>query len=200
MPTIGKEAPPKRIAPKQSAAKSPRQARSPKEPRQSSPQPSLAQDILALLIKIFVILTVLMILFTFLFGLFGVKDMSMQPTVKEGDIVLFYRLQKDYVASDLVVLEYDGQKQLRRVLAVAGDTVDITGDGLFLNGSYIATENTQEILLYEEGIEFPITVPDGHVFVLGDHRRGTIDSRMYGTVPIQDLLGKASTIVRQRNL
>lgn len=163
-------------------------------------QPSLLQDILALFIKIFIILTALVLIFTFLFGISSVKDMTMKPAVQDGDLVLFYRLNTNYVASDLLVLEYEGQKQVRRVIAVAGDTVDITEEGLVINGSFMVDQSTQELLLYENGPAFPITVPEGHVFVLADNRDRAIDSRMYGTVPIRDTLGKVTTLVRQRNM
>lgn len=165
-----------------------------------SKKPSLLQDIVALLIKIFIILTVFVLLFIFLFGIFTINDMSMSPELQDGDLVFFYRLANGFVASDAVVVEYEGEKQVRRVTAVSGDIVDITEDGLFINGAFISEESRDEILLYEEGITFPITVPEGHVFVLADKRNGPADSRMYGTVSENDILGKVAAIIRQRNI
>lgn len=162
--------------------------------------PSLMQDIVALLIKIFVILTVLVLLFTFLFGFTTMQDISMQPAVQPSDIVIYYRLGKTCVASETVVLEYEGQQQVRRVVAIEGDTVDITEEGLFINGAYMAGQNTQEILLHTNGITFPVTVPEGHVFLLADHRSSGADSRVYGTVAIKDLQGKVITIIRHRDI
>lgn len=163
-------------------------------------KPSLLQDIVALLIKIFIILTVFVLLFTFLFGIFTVKDLSMNPALQDGDLVFFYRLTDDFVSSDAVVVEYEGEKQVRRVVAVSGDTVDITENGLFINGAFISEQSRDEILLYEDGVTFPVTVPEGHVFVLADKRDGSADSRMYGTVPQKDILGKVSAVIRQRNI
>ena len=85
-------------------------------------------------------------------------------------------------------------------MAVAGDTVDITEEGLIINGSLIADQSTQELLLYDEGATFPLTVGEGQGFVLGDTRAGTIDSRMYGAVNTRDTLGKVITVIRQRNI
>lgn len=167
---------------------------------QENRKPSLLQDIVALLIKIFAILTIFVLLFTFLFGIFTVKDVSMSPALQDGDLVFFYRLANGFVASDAVVVEYEGEKQVRRVVAVSGDTVDITEDGLFINGAFISEESSDEILLYQDGITFPVTVPDGHIFVLADVRNGPADSRMYGTVSENDVLGKVATIIRQRNI
>lgn len=164
----------------------------------SPSQPSLVQDILALLIKIFVILTLLSLLFIFIFGVMRADDIGMRPAVQGADIVIYYRLADDYKASDLVVLEYEGRKQVRRIIAVAGETVDITDEGLFINGNFTVDQNSQETLLYTDGVDFPLTVPDGHVFVLGDNRTDAVDSRMYGTVSIKDTLGKVSTLIRHR--
>ena len=165
----------------------------------NAPPTSLFQDILSLLIKIFIILTALVLIFTFLFGIFIVKDMTMKPAVQDGDIAIFYRLSGNYAVDDIVAVEYEKEKQLRRIIAVSGDTVDITEEGLFINGSFIVEKNTQEILLYEEGITFPVTVPANHIFVLADIRSGSADSRIYGTVPLDDVFGKVTTLVSSRN-
>lgn len=174
------------------------------ETRESAAKPaqqtSLLQDILALLLKVSIILAALALLFTFLFGITAAKDITMKPAVQDGDLVIFYRMKKDYVASDVLVLEYENIKQVRRVVAIAGDTVDITEEGLYINGYLIAEQSTQELYLYEGGATFPITLGDGQVFVLGDNRSGTIDSRMYGAINTQDTLGKVITIIRQRNI
>lgn len=163
-------------------------------------QTSLLQDILYLLIKIVVILVILVLLFTFLFGLHRASGISMYPAVKDGDMVIFYRLDKNYIASDVLMLEYESETQIRRVVAVAGDTVDITEDGLMINGSLVEENTSGEILLYESGISFPLTIGPDQVFVLGDNRKDSVDSRMYGAVDIRDTLGKIITVIRQRNL
>lgn len=161
-------------------------------------QPSLMQDILALLIKIFLVLTLFSLVFTFIFGIFTSEDLTMRPAVQDADIIIYYRLTNDYKESDLIVLEYEGKQQIRRVIAIAGDTVDITDEGLFINDHIIIDQNNQETLLYTEGVEFPLTVPEDHVFVLGDNRMDALDSRMYGTVAIEDVLGRVSTLIRHR--
>ncbi|MBU5584885.1 signal peptidase I, partial [Enterococcus sp. S181_ASV_20] len=60
---------------------------------------------------------------------------SMSPAVKAGDVLLYYRLNKNYVASDVLALEYEGEVQTRRVVAIEGDTVDITEEGVIINGN-----------------------------------------------------------------
>jgi len=94
-----------------------------------------------------------------------------------------------------------GKKQVRRVVATAGDTVDITENGLMING---ALQNEpgiyQETQRYAEGIEFPVILRESQVFVLGDARANTTDSRIYGPVNINATHGKVITIFRRRNL
>ncbi len=152
-----------------------------------------------LLIKIVVIIAVIVAIFTFMFGIYRNADISMHPSVKDGDLVIFYRMDKEYVKSDVLALEYEGETQARRVIAVAGDEVDITEDGLFINGSLQQEhEIYEETVRYDTDIEFPLRVGEGQVFVLGDGRENAIDSRVYGCVDIQDTLGKLMAIIRQR--
>jgi len=126
----------------------------------------------------------------------------MAPAIKDGDLVLFYRYTgAGYLPQDVVVLTYNGQRQARRVVATAGDTVDITEDSLLINGApQRELEIHQETQRYQEGVSFPLTVPEGQVFVLGDSRIGATDSRIYGCVKIEDTLGKVMTVIRRRNI
>ena len=164
-------------------------------------QPSLWQDILYLLLKIAGVAVAAILFFTFIFGLYRMKDASMKPAFKEGDLVFYYQLDKRYVASDTLVLEYEGELQVRRVIAVAGDTVDITEEGMRINGALqVEREIYEETDRYEDGTEFPLTVPEGEVFVLADAREHGTDSRIYGTVRAKDTLGKVMTILRRRNI
>lgn len=158
-------------------------------------------DLMYLLVKLLLIGIIVVILFTFCFGICRSSDTSMNPAVKAGDLVIYYRLQKDYRFSDAIVLECDGQTQIRRVVAVAGDTVDITEEGLVING-YVQQENEiyTETLPYTEGITFPVTVGEGEVFVLGDNRTNAKDSRIYGTVKISETKGSVMTILRRREI
>ena len=119
--------------------------------------------------------------------------------MKDGDLVFYYRLEKEYTASDLVVLRYQGHEQVRRVVATAGDVVDITEEGLMING---ALQQEREIYeqtqRYDTGVEFPMELKEGQIFVLGDSRENASDSRVYGAVDVHDTLGKVMTIVRRR--
>ena len=169
--------------------------------RERPQEPSLLKGVLSLLAKIAVILVVVLLVFTFMFGLCRYTDASMAPAVKDGDLVLFYRLDKTYAAGDVLLLTSQGQKQVRRVVATAGDTVDITEEGHLVNGALQQEpEIYQTTQRYADGVTFPLTVGEGQVFVLGDARENATDSRVYGAVDIKDTLGKVIAVLRRRNL
>lgn len=164
-------------------------------------EPSVWRDLLNLGIKVAAIALVFTLVFTFFYGIHRNTDPDMFPMVKDGDLVLFYRLDKDYAIGDLLLLDFQGERQVRRVVAQAGDIVDITGDGLMVNGSLQEEPAIyQETLRYTGGVTFPVTLGEGQVFVLGDARANATDSRVYGPVNTKDTLGTVITAIRRRHL
>lgn len=166
-----------------------------------SRKPSLWKDVRYLFVKIGLLALVVVVMVTCFFGIFRSGDNSMKPAVKDGDLVITWRIQKDYQAGDVIVLENDDKKEIRRVIAVEGDTVDFTEDGMAING-YLQVESDiyTETLPYAEGFAFPLTVQEGEVFVLADHRENATDSRIYGPVSIERTYGKVMTVIRQRGI
>lgn len=163
--------------------------------------PTLLQEILYFLIKLTLIALAVTLIFTFMFGIVRYNSSNMSPAMQEGDLIVFYRLDKEYKASDAIVVKYNDEYQIQRVIAVAGDTVDITEGGLMVNGAYQnETRVYTETYRYEEGIDFPLTVPEGEVFVLSDNRTNAVDSRLYGTVRIKDTYGSVMSVLRRRNI
>ena len=162
---------------------------------------SVWRELLNLVVKVAVIAVIFVMLFTFLYGIHRDTDPDMTPMVKDGDLMMFYRLDKNYAIGDLLVLDFHGVRQARRVVARAGDTVDITEDGLIING---AIQQEPEIFQmtrrYEDGISFPLIIGEGQVFVLGDARENATDSRIYGPVDIEDTLGTVITVIRRRHI
>ena len=176
------------------------QIEEPSEPLQSEAYtPSVWRELSGLAIKIAVICIAFVLIFTFLYGLHRSADPDMEPMIKTGDLILFYRLDRNYSIGDLMLLDFQGERQVRRVVANAGDTVDITEGSLVVNGSIQQEpEIFQETWQYENGISFPLTVGADQVFVLGDARESAIDSRVYGPVNVEDTLGTVITIIRRR--
>lgn len=170
------------------------------EPKAQGEPPLLAELVLLALKLAFVVGFVAMV-FVFLFGLYQAPDESMSPALREGDLVVYYRLQKDYAAGDVIVVDDGDRLELRRVVAVAGDEVDFSQDGLVING-YRQSEGAiyTETLPFSAGITYPVTVGEGQVFVMGDNRPSSKDSRIYGPVDINTgTEGEAMTVIRRRN-
>ena len=164
-------------------------------------QTGVPKELLMLLAKVSAIVLVTVLLFTFVYGALRYQEPYMSPAVKDGDLVIFYRFAKNtYMPRDLVVVKNGSKKEVRRIIAGGGDVVDIIDGGLSINGALQQEPDIRSpTYRYNEGIEFPLTVPYGEFFVLADEREGAIDGRIYGTVKRDDVAGKVMTVIRRRS-
>lgn len=146
--------------------------------------------------------SVLLVVMVFTFGvrLIGVDGHSMLPTLQHGDrlLVLNSMFYHDYQYGDIVVLRKEsfGQEPIvKRVIATEGQTVDIdfASGVVYVDGEALDEDYINEPTYTEEGVQFPLTVPEGEIFVLGDNRNGSSDSRhsQLGTVDDRCVIGKA---------
>lgn len=159
----------------------------------------ILNELFFLVIKICLFVLIAVVTFTVIFGITRSSDNSMAPAYKNGDLIIYYRLQKDYRAMDTVIIQSEDKIQIRRVIAKEGDTVNITEYGLEING-YIQQEQEiyRETLPYMDGIKFPITLNKGEYFVLGDNRPSAEDSRIYGTITKNEIKGIVITMLRRK--
>lgn len=166
-----------------------------------SEQRMLLYRIGGLLLKLGIFAVSALLVFGYLFGLTRVANQNMRPSFQDGDLILFYRLADLYLADEVVVVEYGDERLLERVIAVAGDEVDLTPDGLSVNGALVVEPRALgETTRFEGGESFPLTVPQGKIFVLGDNREHAIDSRIFGCVDVDDVYGRVIGVFRRRNL
>lgn len=144
-------------------------------------------------------LTVIVLLFTFAVRLIGVDGSSMVPTLQDRDKVILLNnlLYHDPQKGDVVVLAkksfQDGQPIVKRVIATGGDTVDIdfTAGEVFVNGEKLNEPYINEPTHEQLTMSFPQTVPEGCIFVMGDNRNRSTDSRdvSIGMVDTRYVLG-----------
>ena len=125
------------------------------------------QDFISLLGRIVVILLCAWVLFTQVFLLTQAKGSSMFPAVKDGDLLICYRLQKTYAKNDVVVYTQGGKLRVGRILGREGDLVALDDSGtLVVNGAVQSGE-----ILYptyaKDALEYPYTVPEGCFFCAG---------------------------------
>ena len=125
---------------------------------------------------------------------------DMFPSVRDGDLVVAFRLERSLAKNDVVVYSAGGKQRVGRVAAAAGDVVYLDDSGaLLVNG----VRQTGEILYptyAKEGLAYPLGVPEGQVFLLGDYRTQGEDSRDFGPISQAEIRGKVITILRRRGL
>ena len=139
-------------------------------------------------------LACIVLLFTFLFRVVGVEGDSMMDTLYGGDRLILCPALSSPDRGDIVVINrYTDEPLVKRVIGVAGDTVEIDEEqhrvrinGVLLDEPYI------HVPTYPEGMAGKtVEIPDGKVFVLGDNRVASLDSRSIGLIDEGDILGKA---------
>ena len=148
---------------------------------------------------------VVVAIFTFGIRMLGVDGHSMLNTLQHGDRLMvvnpiFYH---DYKYGDIVILRktgvFDNEPIVKRVIATGGQTVDIDfSEGVvYVDGEALEEDYIREPTYPAEGTEFPLTVPEGSIFVMGDNRNGSSDSRDYrlGTVDTRYVIGKAAFLL-----
>lgn len=148
---------------------------------------------------------VVVAIFTFVIRMMGVDGHSMLNTLQHGDrlLVVNSMLYHDYKYGDIVILRkngvFDDDPIVKRVIAVEGQTVDIDfAEGIvYVDGEALEEDYIRESTYTAEGTEFPLTVPEGSIFVMGDNRNGSSDSRDYrlGTVDTRYVIGKAAFLI-----
>lgn len=179
-------------------------ARNNEQPKQK--REGLLWEIYSILHDFSFILVAVTILFVFIIRFVGVDGNSMFPTLHDRDYMLLASnfWNTDYKQGDIVVLTvpnvFDSHPIVKRVIATEGMEVDIDFgrgevrvDGEILDEPYIF-EPTR--LNYESGMSYPLTVPEGCVFVMGDNRNHSTDSRYapLGTVDTRRIMGKVFCI------
>ena len=172
-----------------------------KDPAKASKKLSrLAIALLMFVIKLMIVALTVFVLFSYVFGVTRNQSLNMQDAVQDGDLIFYYRLVTDYAAGDVVIVHYEEKQIVSRIVAVAGDTVDITAGGLIINGAMVQEPRvTGETTSFVDAVTFPLTVPEGEVFVLGDNRPNATDSRIFGCVRIADIDGRLVGLFRRRN-
>lgn len=141
---------------------------------------------------------VVFIVFACLFRVIGVDGDSMFPTLKDGDWLAISGITAEIKRGDIVVVTQPWERNvpiIKRVIATGGDTVDIdfNSSKVYVNGVEIYEPYINEPTRTSSDVEFPLTVDDGKIFVMGDNRNVSLDSRSskIGLIDEGYILGKA---------
>ena len=160
------------------------------------------------LFRLAALAVVIYVLFFHIVGLMMMPNRDMYPRLDAGDLLLYYRLERNPKAQDIIVFEKaadSGEKAQRfvcRVVAAPGDTVEVSAEkGLCVNGNALIENNIfYPTDAYENRTEYPVTLGSGEYFVMADRRNGGMDSRYFGTVKAEEIKGVVITILRRSNL
>lgn len=154
------------------------------------------------LIELFVVaLGVIMLIFTLLCRVSFVQGSSMENTLLENDVLLVSDLFYEPKVGDVVVIQSPtvdhGKAIVKRIIATEGQTVEIKEDGVYVDGVFLTEEDgslgyTVNFSPYPSYGYSPMTftVGEGQLFVMGDHRSVSLDSRMFGTVDERCVIGR----------
>jgi signal peptidase I len=159
------------------------------------------ETVLKFIIKLCLVLLVIWVVFTFIFGIRQVSGEHMYPRLRDGDLILYYRLEQNYQIGDVVTFQLEDTTFWARIVAQGGDVVEVTEDGqLIINGNVQEEEIFYPTEPQDGDVTYPYTVDEGSYFVLCDYRTISFDSRTYGAISKKDLDGKVITLLRRRGI
>ena len=142
--------------------------------------------------QMILIFVIVFIVFRCLIGISIVKGDSMYPSFHDGQIVGFSRIVSHYDRGDVVSVRMPaGHYYVKRVIAIGGDTIDLRDGEVYVNDKKIEEPYVDGITEPQEGIvSYPYTLKYGTVFVMGDNRRDSMDSRTFGYILEKKIKGK----------
>lgn len=156
-------------------------------------------------LKAFLIgIVIFLVIRNFLFTSYLVSGSSMEPTLHDGDRVIVNRigyLIGDIQRQDVIVFHFSEQEDyVKRVIGLPGDEIEYINDVLYINGQQVPEEYLEEEnpeVLYTgtftlDEITGKNKVPEDKLFVLGDNRDGSTDSRVFGFIDMDQVVGKVS--------
>lgn len=158
------------------------------------------KDFVFFIEKLLLVILVLLYIFTNIYGLGIVDGQDMYPSIKDGDLALFFRINNSYQIGDVIIFK-KGAQYISRIVAKSGDVVDITDTGeLVVNGNIQQEEIYFATFKDLENDFFPYTVGSNAVFVLGDYRTVAKDSRLFGEVKFKEIEGKIISVLHRRGI
>lgn len=128
-------------------------------------------------------------LITHFVGIVKVSGTSMLPTYRDGQLLIYSKNITNIEMGDIIIFKNKNTNNsffIKRVIAVSGDTITISGTDYFLNGHKIKEKGLNQFF---DEYEIDLKVASNELFVLGDNRDASFDSRSFGPISINDVIG-----------
>ena len=135
------------------------------------------------------ILMAVLFIRTFILTPVRVNGSSMSPTLEEKEVLILKKYDLFLKRGDIVVLDHEGEKLIKRIIGMPGETIQYTDQQLLINGKAVDDKFSD----LTGDFEFEGKIPKGEYYVIGDNRNNSIDSRIIGTVSKKNILGTVST-------
>lgn len=141
----------------------------------------------------FMIILVVVLIKTFVVSPIRVNGASMDPTLNDKDIMLLdeisYRFS-DIERFDIVVVKEEDEYLIKRVIGLPSETVEYKNDKLYIDGKYV-----KEDFKHKETFDFSTTLGKDEYFIMGDNRTNSTDSRVFGPISRDKIMGKTSLTI-----
>lgn len=142
------------------------------------------------LIPYILIITLVILIRTFIITPVRVDGPSMEDTLENGDILLLQKFNNNYQRFDIVVLNYNNEKLVKRIIGLPGEKVAFIDNKLYINGKEVdepfLTHKTENFSMRDIGVD---VIPSDSYFVVGDNRENSLDSRYIGLINKSDIDG-----------
>ena len=145
---------------------------------------------------------ILAAVFLFIVQIVPYHGISMYPSIRDGDLLVIYKPGKYQIGDVVRYKASDGKQRLGRIMAMEGQVIDITESGEWTRNGTVPSETEYYPTSRSEdsSLVFPYTVEEDGLFILNDYRPETEDSRLYGTVPQERVIGKVIFVLRIRSI
>ena len=151
-------------------------------------------NLLREIIETALLTAIIFLIVNLVIGRFRIEQVSMQPTLHEGEYVIVDKVS--YLLhppdrGDIIVFKHPGEDLIKRVIGLPGDTIEIRGGRVYINGSVLNEPYIKEPILSTLSAQ---KIEAGRYFVMGDNRNNSSDSRAFGPIPAGDMIGRAAII------
>lgn len=158
------------------------------------------RDYAALLVRVCFLVGVIWLLLTQVFVISQANGNAMLPAIKDGDLLFGFRLYDEYAKNDVVIYTAEGKRQVGRVIAKGGDVITLDESGSVRVNGTVQDGQIMYPTEAKDALTYPYQVENGCLFIMGDYRTQSRDSRDFGPILSNQVEAKVITVLRRRGI